>query len=94
MNLVQVRADSLSVPNYYLIMFRNNPNAIDLFSINQPNLTDSLDIQLIARKEVFPRSTSFRMGVGLRIVDINSIEVFSVERHINRKSIIEIFGNK
>jgi|GEM_PF-5821189 len=95
MHFVQVRADSLSRPSYYLLMFHNNPDAIDVFSVSEPDLISLLDIQMVARiMLVQPRRGGFRMGGGMRIIGAESIEVFSTERHFNRTSTINFYSTQ
>ncbi|MDR0331956.1 MAG: hypothetical protein LBI15_00665 [Dysgonamonadaceae bacterium] len=91
MNLVQVRENSLSKPQYYLLMFHNNPEAIDVFSLSEPDLVSEIDIRMIARILLTPQRRGFRMGGGMRIINEETVEFFSTDRHIQRRSMMNMY---
>jgi hypothetical protein len=95
MSLLKVMEDSLTTPKYYLFMYHNNPEAIDVFSLSEPDLTSDLDVQMIYRIKVSPKiGSGFRMGGGLYIADENEIQIFSPQKHITGKTLINRFGSK
>jgi hypothetical protein len=97
MSLIKEQANSSTTPNYYIFMYHNNPDAIDVYSLsgldfinlNPPN------IQMIKRIEVstpsVPVDNGFRAGGGVYISNPNRLTFFSTRMRLVNKTRINIY---
>ena len=93
MGLLKEQENIYSQPNYYLFMYHNDPEAIDLFCLNglSQGLNEKIDIQMVYRLNVIKNESiyddvfenhGFRMGGGFEIIDQNHLRFFSTKTNI------------
>ncbi len=96
MNLVISHEQGASNPSYTLFMYHNS-NAIDVFSLSEPNLSDPIDLQMIYSLDCTPWDNGFRYAAGMEIVDNETLRFFSALKHVHSSvnaNVISLFKPK
>jgi hypothetical protein len=96
MSLIKEQASCSATPKYYLLMYHNDPEAIDVYSLNGLDFNNATppDIQMVRRVSVrkpWLLSSGFRIGGGMYIENSWSIRFFSTEKGIANKTYINIY---
>lgn len=96
MSLIKEQASPSAIPKYYLLMYHNDPEAIDVYSLNglDFNNANPPDIQMVRRVSVrkpWLLSSGFRIGGGMYIENSWKIRFFSTEKGIANKTYINIY---
>ena len=85
LNLIKEQTSPASPPNYYLIMYHNDPDRLDVFYLTM-NGTDLANLRVTMVRDIVlekPVDGGFRMGAGLAISDNNErLRFFAVRKHI------------
>lgn len=96
MSLIKEQANSSATPAYYVIMYHNGPEAIDIYSLSGLDF-DNLNppnIQMIKRVEVSKPwwlRNGFRAGGGVYITSPYQLTFFSTRMRLVNKTRINIY---
>ncbi len=96
MSLIKEQARLCAIPKYYLLMYHNDPEAIDVYSLNglDFNSLNPPDIQMIRRIKVnkpWLINSGFRNGGGMYIEGPYCLRFFSTEKRIFNKTYINVY---
>lgn len=99
MSLIKEQANCSATPRYYLLMYHNDPEAIDVYALsgldfNNINPPSPPNIQMIRRIEVTTPglvNSGFRSGGGMYIESPLSLIFFSTRKRIVNRTRINIY---